>query len=81
MLLAGFCASFLVQALLGRGGEPMGFAPRALLSLGCTQLMIGAVWCAVWGTADMVRIFLLLPLPPPPLSWPPLLLLLLLRLM
>lgn len=53
MLLAGFCASFLVQALLGRGGEPMGFAPRALLSLGCTQLMIGAVWCAVWGTADM----------------------------
>ena len=48
MLLAGVCASFLFQS-------EVPFAPRALLSVGCAQLLVGAVWCAVWGAGDLVR--------------------------
>jgi hypothetical protein len=55
MVVAGFCASFLMQAAFGCAEVELAFAPRALLSLGCAQLLVSAVWCVVWGTGDLVR--------------------------
>lgn len=55
MVLAGFCTSFLLQTAIGHGEQQLSFAPRALLSLGCAQLLVSIVWCAVWGTSDPVR--------------------------
>ena len=54
MILAGFCTSFLMQAAFGCGEEDLAFAPRALLTFGSAQLLVGVVWCVVWGTGDMV---------------------------
>lgn len=54
MVLAGFCVSFLMQAGVGCSEVELEFAPRALLSLGCAQLLVSAVWFVVWGAGDLV---------------------------
>ena len=54
MVLAGFCVSFLMQAGFGCSEVELEFAPQALLTLGCAQLLVSAVWCAVWGAGDLV---------------------------
>lgn len=53
MLIAGFCASFLVQSLAGKADQALGLVTRVFLSGGLTQLMVGAVWASVYGAADI----------------------------